>query len=214
MEPDIDCTLICEDIGRNIWGSVVIYTVLRFISGGGCLGYICRWLWIPLEQYSYEALSVAAHSHLMNLSSEFYDSKSNSDLMQAIHGGRSVSDLTEVICFEIFPMLIDLLIAFSFLWSLFGPYMSLILVTTVITYIYTTMKLLTTKADNRRDYITFFRKKWAIGQQSPNGWVAASVSLSIIGAASELNGRSCLIEFPTNGRDIPAVCFHLTFLFI
>ena len=149
--------------------------MLRFISGGACIGWIRRWLWIPLEQYSYDALSTAAHAHLMSLSSDFHDNKTSSDLSQAIHGGRSVADLLETVCFQVIPMFIDLAIAFAYLWSLFGPYMGLMMAATVLSYLYITTKLYARRASKRRDYITIYRKEWTIGQQSLDGWSTASV---------------------------------------
>ncbi len=131
---------------------------------------------MPLEQYSYDALSTAAHSHLMNLSSDFHDNKTSSDLSQAIQGGRSVSTLLETICFRVLPMFIDLAIAFAYLWALFGPYMGLMMISTVVSYLYITTKLYAQKASKRREYITVFRKEWTVGQQSLDGWNTASVS--------------------------------------
>ncbi|KAE9376692.1 hypothetical protein N431DRAFT_330918 [Stipitochalara longipes BDJ] len=163
------------DEKTNIWLPVVVYTVLRFVSGGACIGWIRRWLWIPLEQYSYDALSTASHAHLMSLSSDFHDNKTSSDLSQAVHGGRSVADLLETVCFQVIPMFIDLAIAFAYLWSLFGAYMGLMMAATVISYLYITTKLYARRASKRRDYITIYRKEWTIGQQSLDGWSTASL---------------------------------------
>ena len=148
---------------------------MKFVSGSAGIGWIRRWLWIPLEQYSYDALSTASHSHLMSLSSDFHDNKTSSDLTQAVHGGRSVADLLETVCFQVVPMFIDLTVAFAYLWSLFGPYMGLLMVATVVSYLYITTKLYSLRASKRRDYITIYRKEWTIGQQSLDGWGTASV---------------------------------------
>jgi ABC-type transport system involved in Fe-S cluster assembly fused permease/ATPase subunit len=160
---------------HNIWFPVLIYTVLLFVSGGACIGWIRKWLWMPLEQYSYDALSTASHSHLMSLSSDFHDNKTSSDLSQAVHGGRSVADLLDTVCFQVVPMFIDLAVAFAYLWSLFGPYMGLIMAATVTSYLYITTKLVALRADKRRDFITIYRKEWTVGQQSLDGWSTASL---------------------------------------
>jgi len=72
-------------------------------------------------------------------------------------------------------MFIDLTVAFAYLWSLFGPYMGLLMVATVVSYLYITTKLYSLRASKRRDYITIYRKEWTIGQQSLDGWGTASV---------------------------------------
>jgi ABC-type transport system involved in Fe-S cluster assembly fused permease/ATPase subunit len=163
------------DHEHNIWLPVAIYAALLFIGGGSCIGWLQKWLWMPLEQFSYNALSTASHAHLMNLSSDFHDNKTSSDLSQAIHGGRNVADLMETICFQVVPMFIDLAVAFIYLWSLMGPYMGMIMLSTVVLYLWLTTKLYAQKADKRREYITVFRKEWTVAQQSLDGWTTASL---------------------------------------
>ena len=174
-----DAVLNFQDFNRNVWLPVLIYAMLLFISGGACIGWLRKWLWLPIEQYSYDALSTASHAHIMSLSSDFHDAKTSSDLTQAVHGGRSVSDLLETVCFQMIPMFIDLAVAFAYLWYFFGPYMGLIMAVTVISYLYITTKLVAVRAEKRRQYITVFRKEWTVGQQSMDGWNTASVGLLV-----------------------------------
>lgn len=159
----------------QIWLPVAIYAALRFISGGAGIGWLKKWLWMPLEQYSYDALSTSSHAHLMSLSSDFHDNKTSSDLTQAVHGGRSVTELLDIVCFQLVPMFIDLAVAFGYLWTLYGPYMGLMMVATATSYLYITTKLYSRRAAIRRDYITIYRKEWTIGQQSLDGWNTASL---------------------------------------
>jgi ABC-type transport system involved in Fe-S cluster assembly fused permease/ATPase subunit len=168
-------TDISTDKSENIWIPVFVYALLGFVSGGACIGWIRRWLWMPLEQYSYDALSTASHAHIMSLSSDFHDSKTSSDLTQAISGGQSVFHLVETVLFQIIPMFIDLAVAFGYLWSIFGPYMGLVMASFVVAYLYITTKLYAVRAEKRRDYITIYRKEWTIGQQSLDGWNTASL---------------------------------------
>lgn len=112
----------------------------------------------------------------MSLSSDFHDSKTSSELSQAVSGGRSVSDLLETVCFQLIPMFIDLGVAFTYLWVHYGPYMGLLMAATVSTYLYITTKLVALRADMRRDYIALYRKEITISQQSLDGWNTASVS--------------------------------------
>lgn len=113
----------------------------------------------------------------MSLSSDFHDSKSSSDLAQAISGGRSVAELLETVCFQVIPMFIDLIIAFGYLSALFGTYMGLILIAEAAAYLYTTAKLVALRAEKRRQYVSIFRKEWTVAQQSLDGWNTASVRM-------------------------------------
>ena len=161
--------------GSPYW-PVLIYAALRFVGSSACIGWTKKWLWLPLEQYAYDALSTASHAHLMSLSSDFHDGKTSSDLTQAVQGGRSVSQLLETVCFQVIPMFIDLAVAFTYLWSLYGPYMGLLMASTVTSYLYLTTKLIASRSERRRKYVTVYRKEWTIGQQSLDGWNTASVS--------------------------------------
>ncbi|KAL5314080.1 hypothetical protein ACEPPN_018504 [Leptodophora sp. 'Broadleaf-Isolate-01'] len=163
------------DKSSKIWLPIAVYAALRFISGGAGIGWLKKWLWMPLEQYSYDALSTASHAHLMSLSSDFHDNKNSSDLTQAVHGGRSVTELLDIVCFQVVPMFIDLAAAFGYLWLLFGAYMGLIMVSTVVSYLYITTKLYSRRSEIRREYITIYRREWTMGQQSLDGWSTASL---------------------------------------
>jgi len=165
------------DHARNVWLPVAVYITFRFINSGACVGWIQKWLWMPVEQYSYDALSTASHAHIMTLSSDFHDSKTSSDLIQAVQGGRSVADLLETVCFQVVPMFVDLAIAFGYLWSIFGPYMGLMMAATASTYLYVTTKLISMRAEKRRNFIAMMRKEWSVGYASLDGWTTASVSL-------------------------------------
>ncbi|KAI1005637.1 hypothetical protein K3495_g2591 [Podosphaera aphanis] len=163
------------DYNQNIWIPAIIYSVLRYVSGESGIGWLRRWLWIPIEHYSYKALCTASHSHILSLSSDFHDAKSSSDLTQAVYGGRSVTELVETFCFQVVPMFLDLTAAFIYLCSQFGSYMGLILAITVVTYLYTTTKLYAKRVEKRRQYITNFRREWSISQESLDGWKTASL---------------------------------------
>jgi hypothetical protein len=156
------------------WTAIAIYTVLRFLRSSSCLGWLRYWLWLPLSQYAYDALSCASHAHMMNLSADFHDSKTSSELSQAISQGRSVSNLVDSVCFSIIPMLIDLGVAFTYLYWVFGPYMALLTASASIAYIYVTGKMITAIVQPRRDYVTTKRKEAVIVVQGFEGWQNAS----------------------------------------
>lgn len=143
------------------------------------MGWIQFWLWQPLQQYSYDALNTAAHAHVMNLSSDFHENKEPSEIHQAVFQGRSVTGLVDTVCFQLIPMFIDLVLVFSYLYYLFGPYMALIPAFTTILYLYSTTKLVSLAAKRRRAYITDYRNEWMAAYSSLGNWRVASVSWNL-----------------------------------
>ena len=88
----------------NPWVQVIIYASLRLIASDAGLSLVRQWLWIPVDFYSFEAMSTAAYSHVLNLSCDFHDAKGSSDIMMAIQSGQSVSNILESICFAAIPI--------------------------------------------------------------------------------------------------------------
>ncbi|KAG4220850.1 hypothetical protein PC116_g30671, partial [Phytophthora cactorum] len=119
----------------NPWVQVAIFAALRLLASEAGINLLRQMLWLPIEYYSEEALTAAAYSHIMNLSSEFHDSKSSSDLIVAISNGTSISNMLDSICFQALPMLIDLVIAFTYLSTKFGPYEGFITIATGTAFI-------------------------------------------------------------------------------
>lgn len=160
----------------GIWHAVFIFAILGFVNGGACIDFLRRWLWMPIEQYSHDAMSRASMAHIMSLSSDFHEGKSTSDCMQAFHGGRSIFSLVEQVLFKVIPMFIDLTVAFWYLSLVFGPFMGLVMITFVATYLYVTTKMYNLKAaEKRREYIAHWRKEWEVGHASISGWNTASL---------------------------------------
>lgn len=156
---------------------------------------------MPVEQYSKNSLSTASHAHLMNLSSDFHDSKSSSDLSQAMHGGSSVLSLVETVCFELVPMFNDLGFAFIIFWTLYGPYMGLLITTVSATYLYATTKMIARRQEMRRQYITNYRREWTVGQESLDGWITASVWKSCILSVFSFANNYAVVQHDSVRKD-------------
>lgn len=121
----------------------------------------------------------ASHTHIMNLSSEFHENTSSMELVQAVQGGRSVSNLLQIFCFSILPMVIDLATAIVYLWVLFGPFMGILIITTAITYLYASTKLVSMIQWKRRDYTVMWRRMWSKNSASIEYQDSAMVSIPV-----------------------------------
>ncbi len=139
--------------GKSPWRQVLIYAGLRLLSSESGIHMLRRYLWLPVEFYSQEALSVAAYSHIMGLSSEFHDSQSSSDLIVAIGSGQSISNMLESICFQAVPMVIDLVVAFAYLSSKFGPYEGFITIATGVAFMQAVAHMIATYKEKRKQRV-------------------------------------------------------------
>ncbi|KAI4863351.1 hypothetical protein F4820DRAFT_377649 [Hypoxylon rubiginosum] len=160
--------------GSNPWVQVAIFAGLRLLASEAGISLLRQMLWLPVEYYSEEALTVAAYSHIMNLSSEFHDSKSSSDLIVAISNGTSISNMLESICFQALPMMIDLVIAFTYLSTKFGPYEGFITIATGAAFIQTATHIIASFKEKRKKMVKTYFEEHYIRQAGIQGWQTVS----------------------------------------
>ncbi|KAI0521429.1 hypothetical protein F5B22DRAFT_662571 [Xylaria bambusicola] len=156
------------------WVQVTIFAALRVLSSEAGLPLIRNLLWMPVEYYSQEALSVAAYSHVMNLSSEFHDSQSSSDIQVAISNGYHLTSLLESICFQAIPMVIDLVVAFTYLSVKFGPYEGFITIATGLAFIQSAAQLISRFKEKRKKVVSTYFEEHYTRQAGIQGWYTVS----------------------------------------
>jgi len=160
--------------GQNPWVQVMIFAGLRLLASEAGLSLIRQFFWLPVEYYSQEAISTAAYSHVMNLSSEFHDSKSSSDLIVAISHGTSISNMLESLCFQAIPMMIDLVVAFSYLSSKFGAYEGFITMATGLAFLQAAARMIAGFQDRRKKMVKAYFEEHYIRQAGIQGWHTVS----------------------------------------
>ncbi|KAI9704233.1 MAG: hypothetical protein M1836_007094 [Candelina mexicana] len=159
---------------RGPWLEVLLFAIFTLLNSSAGVGGLKSYLWQPLEQYSYQAISTAAYNQIMELDSEFHNSKKTGDLFNSISQGRSVSDLLESLLFEILPMLIDLIVACGYLYHLFDAYMALLIAGVGFTYIWISVKLGARTTTIRRSYVDKARKEWGLMYDTVGAWQTVS----------------------------------------
>lgn len=155
---------------KNPWVQVIIFAVLKLIASESGLIMIRRRLWIPVELYSFDAISTAAYSHVLNLSSDFHDTKSSSDIMMAIQSGQSVSNMLESVCFQAIPMFIDMTVASIYLSITFGPYEGFITIATATLFLYVATRMMAALKSARRSEVSAWFEEHYIRQAGIQGW--------------------------------------------
>ncbi|KEY69913.1 hypothetical protein S7711_09013 [Stachybotrys chartarum IBT 7711] len=156
------------------WVAVMIFAALRLAASESGIDLIRQWLWTPVKYYSHEALSRAAYSHIMRLSADFHDSKSSSDMIMAIYGGKAISNAVENILLHALPMLVDMFIAIVYLSLTFGSYEGLITVATGIVFFLLASRLVAESKSAARKRIHAVYQEHYIRQSGLLGWQTVS----------------------------------------
>ncbi|KAF9876638.1 ABC transporter [Colletotrichum karsti] len=154
----------------SAWIGVAIYGLLRIAASEAGIEFLREWLYLPLEVYADGALSTAAYRHILNLSADFHDSKSTSDISLAMYGGSSISDLLESLCFQALPMLIDLVVAVVYLSVTLGPYEGFITITTSTLFLFIATKMIAVMKERRRAHINAQYAEHYVRQTGITGW--------------------------------------------
>ena len=158
----------------NPWVAILAFAALQVVASDTGIDLLRRWLWIPVQYYSDEAMARAAYSHIMNLSADFHDSKSTSDMTVAITGGSALSNVVEMVGFEAAPMLIDMCIAVVYLSVTLGPYEGLITAATGSGFFLLAGRRVTQSKDANRRRIRAIYKESSVRNSGLLGWHTVS----------------------------------------
>lgn len=149
------------------WKQLFIFLGLKFMQGpSAVLGSLRSILWIPVTQHSYISLQTAAFEHVHALSLDFHLGKRTGELLSALNKGGSVNQFLEQTTFQVAPMLMDLFIAIGFFWIQFGPLYALWATIITFSYLVLTIRMASTRADQRRDMVNADREEEAVKNDS------------------------------------------------
>lgn len=162
------------DDGRGVrapWLDIALYILFRWLQGSqGILSAARSILWIPVEQYSYRAISSAAFEHVHGLSAEFHTGKRTGELISALNKGSSINSFLEMVTFQVGPMIFDLVVAVVFLTVKFDAYLGLVVAIVTFLYIYVTIRLAAWRVTLRRNYVNADREMEAVKNDSLHSW--------------------------------------------
>lgn len=154
-------------IGAIPWAQVSLFILYRWLDSGSGVSALQRYLWLPIDQYSYRSVTTAAYNHVMSLSHDFHTNKKTGELYTSVNQGRSVNGFIESILFAVLPMLADLCVAFVYFLVKFNAYMALIVAVVSVVYLWVTTKLGSMRNQMRRDFN-------AVGYLSVYSWFIAN----------------------------------------
>ncbi|KIW40662.1 uncharacterized protein PV06_07839 [Exophiala oligosperma] len=153
------------------WLDIALYILFRWLQGSqGILSATRSILWIPVEQYSYRAISTAAFEHVHGLSAEFHTGKRTGELISALNKGSAINSFLEMVTFQVGPMVFDLVVAVVYLTIKFDAYLGLVVAMTTFLYIYVTIRLASWRVALRRNYVNAEREMEAVKNDSLHSW--------------------------------------------
>ncbi|XP_028394776.1 ATP-binding cassette sub-family B member 6, mitochondrial-like isoform X2 [Dendronephthya gigantea] len=136
---------------------IILYVVLRFLQGGGtgALGMLSNmrsFLWIKIQQYTSRAVQVRLFAHLHSLSLRWHLGRKTGEVLRMIdRGNTSTNILLSYLLFNIFPVIIDIIIAIIYFILAFNGYFGLIVFITMGLYIVLTIVITEWRTKYRRE---------------------------------------------------------------
>jgi ABC-type transport system involved in Fe-S cluster assembly fused permease/ATPase subunit len=149
------------------WLGLLLFMILKILQGGsGVLGAARSVLWIPVSQFSYQALSTAAFEHVHGLSLEFHLGKRTGEVLSALSKGASINTFLEQVTFQVLPMLVDLGVAVVVFAAYFDAYYALTVGIITFWYMYLTIRMAQWRAEQRRRMVNADREEDAVKNDS------------------------------------------------
>jgi ABC-type transport system involved in Fe-S cluster assembly fused permease/ATPase subunit len=117
---------------RLSWKDLIWWIALQLLALG--CKHSENWASTKIQSFSYQRLTNMALSHTLSLSWNILLNENTGELVKAGDQAQSLNTLIELVCFEICPMLFDLVIATSYMVYTFGIYMAFIVLALTLVY--------------------------------------------------------------------------------
>jgi ABC-type transport system involved in Fe-S cluster assembly fused permease/ATPase subunit len=150
---------------------LALYSWLNSSSG---FPFIRSYLWIPVENRNLQKLHALTYNHIMELSSDFHDSKQSGKLWYSMWKGYSVSSFLELVLFEILPVLFDFVLAAIYIYFALDPYLALIVFGTSILYLWSTTAMVSRLTSLRRSERELDKSEYEIMTETMSNWRTVS----------------------------------------
>ncbi|KAH8600493.1 putative heavy metal tolerance protein [Bisporella sp. PMI_857] len=138
------------------WLAISLLIAFKFMQGSsGILGAARSVLWIPISQYSYQALTTASFEHVHSLSLDFH-----------LGNGNAINNFLEQVTFSIIPMVFDLGFAIVYFGLNFDAYYALIVGVITFMYLYLTIRMARWRSQQRRSMTNLSREEDAVKNDS------------------------------------------------
>ncbi|KAL1636599.1 hypothetical protein SLS56_001184 [Neofusicoccum ribis] len=156
------------------WNELLIWATFHLLSvvvGNDLLKTAAN---TRISAFCHKQLTSAAFNHVMGLSMDYHTAKSSGELLKSIEQGTEIGQILEAVFFVAGPVLIDLIVAATYLSSVFDSYMALIIITTSLVYVYAGVRCNNIAASRRREYTDAERKANDVMYDAVSNWQTVS----------------------------------------
>lgn len=156
-----------KDSHKMPWLSISLLIGFKFLQGtSGILGAVRSVLWIPISQYSYQALTTASFEYVHGLSLDFHLGKRTGEVLSALSKGNAINNFLEQITFQVLPMIFDLGVAIVYFGIAFDAYYALVVAIITFSYLYLTIRMARWRSEQRRQMTNLSREEDAVKNDS------------------------------------------------
>jgi ABC-type multidrug transport system fused ATPase/permease subunit len=150
--------------------ALIIWLLLSLLKGGSGLGLVKTLSKLPIQQFTYRQLTMAAFSHVMSLGLDFHSDRDSAEVMKAIDHGLSLTDLLETVVLDILPSFLDLVVALGILYFKFNIFVALVMLVASVAYMSLEAAASSFNTKNRRTYNHAAREEARTMHQAVQGW--------------------------------------------
>ena len=131
---------------------IALYVLFQGLQGQqGVLGSFRAILWIPISQSLFQRLTCDAFEHVLSLSLDFHLHKRIGEVMTALSKGSALNTFFDGFVFQLFPMVLDLAVAATYVFIKFDAFYSIIIISVLWSYIFITIYMAKYRGRIRRE---------------------------------------------------------------
>ena len=156
------------------WLPIATYFTLYFLQSNTGISLIEEYLHLLTSNHQKLSVARAAYNHVMDLSADFQDSATKSDVWEAMQQAQSVITLFHTASFEVLPMIIDLCTGLVIVWTIFGAYMGILIATLVVLMVWTCVHSVASRVSLNRKWVKQYYESYHQMVDSTENWYTAA----------------------------------------
>jgi ABC-type transport system involved in Fe-S cluster assembly fused permease/ATPase subunit len=156
------------------WKEVLLWIFFKWFRSSAGFGLVQSISLAKVQQYSYARLKNLAFEHVMGLSMDFHSNKDSGEVLKSVEQAESLNDLVELVCFQVGPVFIDMIVALGYITYLFDAYIAFVVVVVGVIYTWMGITLTTRIQEKRRSYVEKDRHENRTLYESIANWQSVS----------------------------------------